>query len=227
MAAELLSTELAELEQFANALADAARTEILPYWRKPIDVESKIEEDRAVAESPVTVADRNAEDAMRKLIRDRFPTHGIYGEEFGEERVDADWVWVLDPIDGTKSFITGKPTFGTLIGLLHKGKPVIGVIDQCVLDERWVGVADQKTSFTSSGNTTTVVAKGCTVLHDAMMFATTPHMFAKGLEASKYGQLCAFVKRPIYGCDCYAYALVRCFKTSVDVMHSVNCDSSC
>ena len=118
------------LVSFANELAEAAGKVILPYWRKPIEVESKIEDGRPVAESPVTVADRQAEQVMRKLINERYPSHGIFGEEFGSENLDAEWVWVLDPIDGTKSFITGKPLFGTLIACLHHGVPVVGVIDQ-------------------------------------------------------------------------------------------------
>ena len=116
----LPSIDVSQIEafvSFANELAEAARAQILPFWRKPIDVESKVEEHRPVAESPVTVADRNAEQAMRDLIEARYPEHGIYGEELGSVRTDAEFCWVLDPIDGTKSFITGKPLFGTLIGL--------------------------------------------------------------------------------------------------------------
>jgi len=190
--------------RFAHELADAARAVILPYWRQPIAVESKYEEHRPVSESPVTIADRRAEAAMRQLITSRHPTHGIYGEEFGSERADAEWVWVLDPIDGTKSFITGKPLFGTLIACLHQGVPVIGVIDQCVLDERWVGVHGKETLMNGSP----VRATGCAALKDAMMYATTPHMFGDGYEAAAYAAMCASVKRPLYGADCYAYALV-------------------
>jgi inositol-phosphate phosphatase/L-galactose 1-phosphate phosphatase/histidinol-phosphatase len=189
---------------FANELADAARVVILPYWRKPIQVESKLENDRPVAESPVTEADRNSEMAMRTLIESRYPDHGIYGEEFGSVRNEAEWVWVLDPIDGTKSFITGKPLFGTLIACLHNGIPVVGVIDQCVLKERWVGIQGQDTRL----NGEVVSCRGCDGLKEAMMYATTPHMFAPGLEAERFGAMCDTVKRPLYGADCYAYALV-------------------
>ena len=193
-----------ELCAFAEELAEAARKQILPYWRKPIEVESKIEEHRAVAESPVTVADRNAEKAMRTLIEARYPSHGIFGEELGSVRVDAEFVWVLDPIDGTKSFITGKPLFGTLIGLCHHGVPTIGVIDQCVLKERWVGIRGVKTTL----NGEIVKAVGKDTLSEAMLYATTPHMFAEGFESERFGSLRDMVKRPLYGCDCYAYALV-------------------
>jgi fructose-1,6-bisphosphatase/inositol monophosphatase family enzyme len=96
----MASAVIDELAAFADELADAARVVILPYWRKPIEIESKVELDRPVAESPVTIADKNAEIAMRNLIESRYPEHGIYGEEFGSVRTDAEWVWVLDPIDG-------------------------------------------------------------------------------------------------------------------------------
>ena len=185
-------------------LAEAARAEILPYWRKPIEVESKIEDHRAVAESPVTIADRNAEKAIRALIEARYPQHGVIGEELGSVREDAEFVWVLDPIDGTKSFITGKPLFGTLIGLCHNGVPTIGVIDQCVLKERWVGVAGVRTTLNGSP----VKATGQATLGEAMLYATTPHMFNAGFEADRFAALRDQVKRPLYGCDCYAYALV-------------------
>lgn len=193
----------AELVAFAEELAEVAGAVIRRYWRVPLDVESKHELGRPVAESPVTIADREAEAAMRGLIVSRYPEHGIYGEELGQVRLDAEYVWVLDPIDGTKSFITGKPLFGTLIALLHKGRPVVGVVDQCVLRERWVG-ANGQTLF----NGKPVCSRGANTLADAMLYATTPHMFAPGVEETRFRQLCARVKRPLYGCDCYAYALL-------------------
>jgi len=198
------SSLAAEFARFAEELADAARKEILPYWRKPIQVESKIETDRPIQESPVTIADRNAEQAMRSLIEKRYPHHGIYGEELGQKNVNAEFCWVLDPIDGTKSFITGKPLFGTLIGLLHHGKPVVGIIDQCVLNERWVGIVGSGTKL----NGQPVKSRGASALSEAMMYATTPHMFAEGLESERFAAVRSAVKRPLYGCDCYAYALV-------------------
>ena len=115
-----------EFIALAQEMADAARQVILPYWRKKIEVQSKIETQRAILESPVTIADRKTELALRELIESRYPAHGISGEEYGDVRLDAKWVWVLDPIDGTKSFITGKPLFGTLIALLCDGVPVLG-----------------------------------------------------------------------------------------------------
>eukprot|EP00929_Paragymnodinium_shiwhaense_P019046 TRINITY_DN13103_c0_g1_i1.p1 TRINITY_DN13103_c0_g1~~TRINITY_DN13103_c0_g1_i1.p1 ORF type:complete len:651 (+),score=119.67 TRINITY_DN13103_c0_g1_i1:71-2023(+) len=195
---------LKEFAAFAEKLADVARKEILPYWRQPLKVESKVEPGRPVPESPVTIADRKAEDAMRRLINEKYPHHGISGEEMGDVRMDAEYVWVLDPIDGTKSFITGKPLFGTLIGLCRHGVPVVGVIDQCVLKERWVGIVGEGTTL----NGEPVRARGVDKLSEAMLYATTPHMFAQGHESECFAAVRDSVKRPLYGTDCYAYALV-------------------
>jgi inositol-phosphate phosphatase/L-galactose 1-phosphate phosphatase/histidinol-phosphatase len=126
-----------EFLELAHALADAAAGPQRRYFRTPVAVDTKADE------SPVTIADREAEAAMRELIGRRFPSHGILGEEYGAERTDAEHVWVLDPIDGTKSFITGRPLFGTLIALLRDGVPVLGIIDQSIINERWVGMAGE------------------------------------------------------------------------------------
>jgi inositol-phosphate phosphatase/L-galactose 1-phosphate phosphatase/histidinol-phosphatase len=200
---------LQEHAQFASELADAARLEILPYWRicrSSLGQETKLEEDRSVFQSasPVTLADRAAERVMRALIEERYPSHGIYGEEYGQVRTDADFVWVLDPIDGTRSFITGKPLFGTLISCLYKGTPVIGIIDQCVLDERWVGMAGRVSTL--NGNP--IKTNGVNTLKDAEMYSTTPDMFKQGDELNKFDAMRDAVKTPHYGADCYAYALV-------------------
>jgi hypothetical protein len=137
--ASLNEMQIAELSAFASELADAARAEIMPYWRKRgLAVEDKLEPGRAAPESPVTVADRNAEAAMRKLIQSRYPSHGVLGEEFGSERAEAELCWVLDPIDGTKSFITGeraRPMFGSRMGWLE------AVPLRVDPPERWMAVA--------------------------------------------------------------------------------------
>src|SRR5258708_7058826 len=128
---------LATPEQIAlaDALADAAGAVIRRYFRQKLAVDDKPDT------SPVTIADREAETTMRALIEARFPAHGILGEEYGTVRGGADWIWVLDPVDGTKSFISGVPLFGTLIALLHEGRPVLGIIDQPISRERWRGAA--------------------------------------------------------------------------------------
>jgi inositol-phosphate phosphatase/L-galactose 1-phosphate phosphatase/histidinol-phosphatase len=121
------------MTDLAQAMADAVRPIIRRHFRTRIAVDAK---DDA---SPVTIADREAEQAMRDMIATAFPHHGIRGEEFGQHQADADWVWVLDPIDGTKSFVSGSLAFGTQIALLHRGQPVLGLIDQPITAERWLG----------------------------------------------------------------------------------------
>jgi inositol-phosphate phosphatase/L-galactose 1-phosphate phosphatase/histidinol-phosphatase len=207
--AESSSSQLDEFAAFAHQLANAARKEIAPYWRRGRHVlgqEIKLEEGRSEFQSasPVTLADRAAERVMRDLITSTFPDHGIYGEEYGIKDADADWVWVLDPIDGTRSFITGKPLFGTLISLLHKGTPVIGIIDQFVLNERWLGIAGKQSTL----NGAPIRTDGARLLSDAEMYSTTPDMFQKGDALTKFDAMRRAVRTAHYGADCYAYALV-------------------
>ncbi|HTV89045.1 MAG TPA: histidinol-phosphatase [Stellaceae bacterium] len=181
----------------ANDLADAAAAAIRPYFRQPIAVDDK--PDR----SPVTAADRAAEAAMRQLIAAQFPDHGIIGEEFGGEREAAEFVWVLDPIDGTKSFISGVPLFGTLIALTRRGRPVLGIIDQPIQRERWIGVEGRPTTF----NGAPVRCRVCASLAVATLFATSPDMFKDGDDAA-FARLARSAKLVRYGGDCYAYGLV-------------------
>src|SRR5258707_7214379 len=124
----------AELVARAPRVADAARPIAARYFRTQVTVDDKTDASR------VTIADREAETAMRTLLTEHVPHHGVFGEEHGAVRTDADYVWVLDPIDGTKAFITGLPIFGTLVALLHRGKPVLGLIDQPILKERWLAI---------------------------------------------------------------------------------------
>jgi inositol-phosphate phosphatase/L-galactose 1-phosphate phosphatase/histidinol-phosphatase len=189
-----------ETDQFlglAIELADAAGEAIRPYFRRPITVDDKPDL------SPVTIADRAAERAMRRLITERFPAHGIIGEEFGGEREAADFVWVLDPIDGTKSFISGVPLFGTLIALAHEGRPILGIIDQPILRERWIGAAGRATTF--NGNP--VRTRPCAALAAATVFSTSPDMFV-GADVAAHAKIAAAAKLVRYGADCYAYGLV-------------------
>jgi histidinol-phosphatase len=190
----------AELDAFlalAGELADAAAAAIRPWFRKPIAVDDK--PDR----SPVTAADRAAERAMRELIAARFPGHGIIGEEFAPLHDDAEFVWVLDPIDGTKSFISGVPLFGTLIALCERGRPILGVIDQPISHERWIGARGRPTTLDGSP----VRSRRCAGLGEATLFATTPEMF-RGADAARFARLAGAVKLVRYGADCYAYGLL-------------------
>lgn len=214
--------ELEELLVFAKELADVAGDVIRPYWRLrgddgdesllSLQVEEKEEEGRSLAQtvSPVTIADRAAERAMRDLIEDRYPTHGIVGEEYGSIRMNSsDFVWVLDPIDGTKAFITGKPTFGTLIGLLYQGTPILGIIDQPISKERWIGAMDNPTTFNGQPvSVTNHQSSSSSLLEDATVYTTTPDMFRVGDEMDKFEMVRDRSYRTLYGCDCYAYALL-------------------
>jgi inositol-phosphate phosphatase/L-galactose 1-phosphate phosphatase/histidinol-phosphatase len=181
----------------ALRLADAAGEEIRPHFRKPLAVEDKADL------TPVTAADRAAEAVMRRLIEARFPEHGIIGEEFGRVREDAEFVWVLDPIDGTKSFISGVPLFGILIALSRRGHPVLGVIDQPISRERWVGATGRPTTL----NGAAIHCRACSALAAATLFATTPNMF-RGQDAAAFARVSAAVKLTRFGADCYAYGLL-------------------
>src|SRR3982750_3089029 len=154
----------ADFVALAHSLADAARPIVARYFRTPFTIDDKSDL------SPVTIADREAETAMRAILTKQAPEHGIYGEEHGVERPDADYVWVLDPIDGTRAFVTGLPIFGTLIALLHRGVPVLGVIDQPILKERWLGVAGQTSTF----NGQPITVRACPSLERAYMYSTAP-----------------------------------------------------
>jgi inositol-phosphate phosphatase / L-galactose 1-phosphate phosphatase / histidinol-phosphatase len=180
----------------AKKLADCARDIVLPYFRQPLDIISKADD------SPVTIADREAEQAMRALIKNTFPDHGILGEEFGQENIDADYVWALDPIDGTKSFITGTPLFGTLVSLLKAGSPVIGIIDMPALNERWVGCDGRPTTFQGKN----VHVRPCASLDKAWLYATSPHMFESDFPA--FEKVRKQTHCALYGIDCYAYGLL-------------------
>ncbi|KAL0334701.1 UNVERIFIED_CONTAM: Bifunctional phosphatase IMPL2, chloroplastic [Sesamum radiatum] len=195
----LANSDLDDFVDVGNRLADAAGDVIRKYFRKSFDILDK--EDL----SPVTIADRAAEESMVKIIQEYFPSHAIYGEENGWKCKEdfADFVWVLDPIDGTKSFITGKPLFGTLIALLHKGKPILGIIDQPVLRERWIGINGRRTTL----NGQEISARKCSHLSKAYLYTTSPHLFSGDAEVA-FARLRNKVKVPLYGCDCYAYALL-------------------
>jgi inositol-phosphate phosphatase/L-galactose 1-phosphate phosphatase/histidinol-phosphatase len=181
----------------AHSLADAVRPIAARYFRTPVSVDDKSDA------SPVTIADREAEAAMRAILSKQVPEHGVYGEEHGVERADAEYVWVLDPIDGTRAFITGLPIFGTLIALLHKGVPVLGIIDQPILKERWLGVAGQPSTF----NGKPIAVRACPTLDRAYMYSTSPIMFS-GDWARKHEALTTAVKLFRWGGDCYAYGLL-------------------
>ncbi|KWT94208.1 MULTISPECIES: histidinol-phosphatase [unclassified Variovorax] len=181
--------------RIANALADAAAAHSLRLFRTPLEVIAKADE------SPVTMADRAAEAAMREILGAQRPADGIFGEEHGLERVDAADVWVLDPIDGTRSFITGSPLWGTLIGLVRGGRVELGMVDMPVLGERWVGQA----GLGAQRNGQPVRVSACGSVEAARIFTTSPDIFAPAdWEAfDRLSRRCAMRR---FGGDCYSYA---------------------
>lgn len=189
------------LLSFAGTLADAARAAILPFFRAPHSVESK-----GAVFDPVTEADKGAERAMRALIEATFPDHGVLGEEYGESAGASGYQWVLDPIDGTRAFISGLPLWGVLIGLYYEGRPLIGVMDQPYLDERYRGWNDGA-NLTTRGTTRTLTTRACASLSDATLSTTDPTLFHNA-EADAFGRVGAQAKLTRYGCDCYAYSMV-------------------
>ncbi|NKC12204.1 MAG: histidinol-phosphatase [Gammaproteobacteria bacterium] len=190
-------TDWAPLCDFAQALADIARPIILDYFGRAPQAARKGDN------TPVTAADRDSEQVMRGLIEQRFPGHGIYGEECGIKEGTSSYLWLLDPIDGTKSFITGKPLFGTLIALLHDGVPVIGVVDTPALSRRWVGCVGQATVEGASE----CRVSACTELASAKLASTSIDMFA-GAALNGYQRLSERVWFRTFGGDCFVYAML-------------------
>jgi len=195
---------LAGFESFAIDLARTAAGVILPLFRRENGLEDKgAAKDGAF--DPVTAADRGAEAAIRHAIATAYPDHGVIGEEYGEDRADADFVWVLDPIDGTRGFIAGIPLWTTLIALRFQGRPVVGLIGQPYLDEIFVGTANGS-RLLHRGATTPLAVRPCPKLDQAVLATTDPLMF-KGEEAAAWGRLKGTVRLARYSADAYAYAL--------------------
>ena len=187
--------------QAAEEAADAAGRVIRPLFRTGLAASDKQDA------SPVTRADRDAEQAMRAVLSGHFPNHGILGEEFGLERADARWRWVIDPLDGTRAFLTGRPSFGVLVALLEDGLPVLGLIDQPVTGERWIGLQHTATRFVSRALPGTLRTRACAALGDAELSCTSPEML-QGAARTRWQGLRRAVKRVSWGGDCYAYGLL-------------------
>ncbi|MCA8928773.1 MAG: histidinol-phosphatase [Alphaproteobacteria bacterium] len=186
-----------ELIDLAQRAAQLSRPILRRYFRARLDVVRKGDE------SPVTRADREAEAAIRSLLAREVPDHGLIGEEHGSERADADYVWVVDPLDGTRAFVVGKPTFGTLIALAHKGRPILGLIDMPMLDEQWIGAAGHRTTWNGEPAET----RACERLADAWINTTTPEMF-QGAQMQGFERVRDASAGCNYGGDCYGYGLV-------------------
>ena len=187
-----------EFTDFSLRLAQISKEVILPYFHKKITVDTKKDA------SPVTIADRKAEKVMRKEIEKYFPSHGIIGEEFGSVRESAEWVWVLDPIDGTKSFICGVPIFGTLIALLHRGKPFLGVIQLPALDELYLGVMGRPTTL----NGKKIQVRKTLDLKEAVLVCTDLLDVERHQNLDRFMDLARKVKLYRSWGDCYMYTLL-------------------
>lgn len=197
-------TTNATFAAFAESLADAARDATLPHFRNNVVVDNKA---AAGAFDPVTRADKEAEEIIRQRIKDAYPDHGIFGEEHGIEKGTSDYTWVLDPIDGTRAFISGIPLWGTLIALHDGTKPVVGIMDQPYIGERFIGF-DQSAYMSRNGTRTQLKSRSCETLQDAIFSTTTPDLFETAAEKEGYALLFDRARLTRFGCDCYAYSLI-------------------
>jgi histidinol phosphatase-like enzyme (inositol monophosphatase family) len=188
---------------FVDELATVAGEAVRPFFRTTLGVENK---GRAGLFDPVTAADRAAEQAMRSLIRKAFPQHGIVGEEFNDEGANAAYVWVLDPIDGTKSFISGMPAWGTLIGLLKNGLPVYGMMHQPFIGERFTGDG-ASARYRGPAGERRLNVRACASLSEATLFTTSP-LLMSDQERGLFEKVQAKTRLSRYGGDCYAYCMI-------------------
>ncbi len=188
---------------FVDSLADAAGEAILPFFRTSLTIENK---PGKRGFDPVTAADRAAELAMRELIHRNFPDHGIIGEEFSAERPDAEYVWVLDPIDGTKSFISGMPAWGTLIALARFGEPVFGMMNQPFTRERFSGDGGAA-HYRGPDDERDLRVRPCAAIGDAMLYTTSPRLMSDE-DRSHFSRVEDAVRLSRYGGDCYAYCML-------------------
>ena len=193
------------LLDFAHGLADTSGSAIRPYFRKPMSVANKAPHG---AFDPVTAADEAAERAILRALTKRWPEHGLIGEEFGNVREDARLRWVVDPIDGTRAFIMGSPLWGTLIGLLDGECPVLGLMNQPFIGERFWSSASEAHMRTGDGGARRIKTRDCPRLADAIVSTTHPDLFAKGKELDGFARLKSKARMTRYGGDCYAYCLL-------------------
>jgi myo-inositol-1(or 4)-monophosphatase len=192
-----------DFSAFVDELATVSGDTILPFFRTALGVENK---DRSGGFDPVTAADRAAETAMRTLIRTTFPEHGIVGEELEPERADAEYVWVLDPIDGTKSFISGMPAWGTLIALTRLGEPIFGMMHQPFTRERFTGDGGAA-RYRGPAGARDLRVRECASLAEAVLFTTSP-LLMKQPDRAAFGRIEETVRLSRYGGDCYAYCML-------------------
>lgn len=187
---------------FLRSIADAAARETLPRFRSQGAIVNKL----ATGFDPVTEADREAEQAIRAVIRAAYPDHGILGEEFGVENAGSRHMWIIDPIDGTRAFISGIPVWGTLVGLTVDGDAVAGLMSQPFTGEFFYATEDEA-GYEGPGGARPLATRKVTALADAILFTTTPILF-KGEARARFDRLEESVRLSRYGTDCYAFAMV-------------------
>lgn len=186
-----------DIQSFAETLCDEIRPIAVSYFRTSFENNQKHDD------SPVTIADKKIEAHLRARIHEKFPHHGVIGEEYGAFQETAEWLWVIDPIDGTKAFMVGKHTFGTLISIYYQNQPVIGIIDQPILQDRWVGVKDKPTTY----NNKSCATRKCNQLKEAILNATAPDLFSAE-EWRYFNKITPHVRFTHWGGDCYAFGLL-------------------
>jgi myo-inositol-1(or 4)-monophosphatase len=196
--------EIKVLAQTAHELADLAGKAVLPFFRRAVAVENKAGKNGF---DPVTAADKAAERAIRRHLKATHPDHGVLGEEFGATQGSSPYTWVIDPIDGTKAFITGTPLWGTLIGLAHSGSAVLGVMDQPFTGERVTAAGDGTRWRGADGRSRRVKTRACPRLDDAMIATTSPDLLSER-ELEAFVSLKKRARLTRYGGDCYAYCLL-------------------
>jgi len=203
---EILAPErLAELDAFLVDLNRASAAAILPLFRADHGL---VDKGRPGWFDPVTEADRGAEAAIRKLISERYPEHGVIGEEHGSDRPDAEFVWVIDPVDGTRAFIAGLPVWTTLIALRHQGRPVLGSIGQPYIGELFIGSQAAGSRLMARGGERALKVRPCEKLTQATIATTDPDGCFDGAELGAWTQVRAAARLARLGCDAYAYCMV-------------------
>jgi histidinol phosphatase-like enzyme (inositol monophosphatase family) len=203
----LAPDRLAELDAFLVELNAAASAVTLPLFRADHGLEDKNAAKGKAGYDPVTEADKGAERAIRALISSRYPDHGVIGEEYGEDRPDADFVWVLDPVDGTRAFVAGLPVWCTLIALRHQGRPVLGSISQPFMDELYIGHAGGSRCI-GRGRTRPLKVRPCPLLTQSIIATTDPEGCFDGAELGAWRQVRAAARIARTGLDAYGYAMV-------------------
>jgi histidinol phosphatase-like enzyme (inositol monophosphatase family) len=215
-----------ELQTFDDLLVDlnaVAAEVILPIFRADLGIENKKSAVGGAEYDPVTLADKGAEAAIRRLLAERHPDHGVIGEEYGEDRPDAEFVWVLDPIDGTRAFVAGLPVWTTLIGLRHEGKPVLGSIGQSFTGELFIGHAGGSRLQTEAGSKP-LKARSGVALRDAVIATTDPDIYLRDpAMVDAWRRLRAVARLARLGCDAYAYAMVAAGQIDLVVEATLKC----